>query len=716
MKNKIIKGLIAFIMLILPFQSVFAQWNQQSSGSNHWYRLDTAAIHFNSVGVGNFTTPNSPLSALHVNTNLLATSTVFTKGEVFRTSSDSTFLAAWRLFTGSNNGTERFSLIVPVKSNHVFLSAVQNGRFYFRTNSFVRMLIDSGSTNQTSNGGRIAMGDNLSIAFKPTARLHLHETDLNGGGAPYIRFTAQFTGVTATDGYEMGIDSVGDAQFKNFEPYPITFFTNNGGSTVAPRMTIQDSTGYVGINTTSPTNTIEVAGTAKVDTMVQSLTDTMVVVTTGQGGVLHTKPASSFGLTPCNLTPVAGTIPIWNGGSLCNSLITEADTNVFIGSFFARTSRVEIDNSSVALEVHVNNLNNILSPLVGTNTQGINVDVEGHSNNPLTGVTNYGIMTRGHSSELLSENYGIYSQANDGAKNCAGFFNGYGGYTINYGVFGTAHAAITNYSIYGNCNISIYDTLPNDWAGWFQGKMNVNGHAYCLGGVWSGSDQNIKENIVNLSNDLGLATVRQLQPRRFNFKTTEFPFLGMDAGVQEGLIAQEVSALLPELVKDVNYAELKDSAGNTLAPAMTIKHLNYVGLIPYALAAIKDLDSINTANTGNYVLKSGDVMTGSLGIGAPIDSLYRLSVCGNIHAKKVVIESNWCDYVFLKDYKLKPLSEVEHYIKTNGHLEGFQTQKEIETKGADVGNLLSLQQKKIEELTLYIIELQKRLEKLEKKN
>ena len=98
MKNKFIIGCIVLIAIILQTQVLFAQWSIQNSAGNFWYSLLPASE--NSIGIGNFTAPNSPLSALHVNTNLLPTSTFFTPGELFRTDGPSNVQNSWRLWTG----------------------------------------------------------------------------------------------------------------------------------------------------------------------------------------------------------------------------------------------------------------------------------------------------------------------------------------------------------------------------------------------------------------------------------------------------------------------------------------------------------------------------------------------------------------------------------------------------------------------------------------
>lgn len=87
---------------------------------------------------------------------------------------------------------------------------------------------------------------------------------------------------------------------------------------------------------------------------------------------------------------------------------------------------------------------------------------------------------------------------------------------------------------------------------------------------------------------------------------------------------------------------------------------------------------------------------------------YELSVDGQIIAKEIVVqEENWADYVFAKDYQLKPLSEVENYLDENQHLPGVPTAIQVKEEGLKLGDMQRIQMEKIEELTLYMIELKK---------
>lgn len=102
---------------------------------------------------------------------------------------------------------------------------------------------------------------------------------------------------------------------------------------------------------------------------------------------------------------------------------------------------------------------------------------------------------------------------------------------------------------------------------------------------------------------------------------------------------------------------------------------------------------------------------GNMGIGTIVPA-YKLSVNGTIQAKEVRVETGWSDFVFNKDYQLKPLNEVEKYINANKHLQDIPSAKEIQENGLAIAETQTKMMQKIEELTLYIIQLQKEIDKL----
>ena len=103
-------------------------------------------------------------------------------------------------------------------------------------------------------------------------------------------------------------------------------------------------------------------------------------------------------------------------------------------------------------------------------------------------------------------------------------------------------------------------------------------------------------------------------------------------------------------------------------------------------------------------------LNGSIGIGTTNPGSYKLAVNGTIAATAIkVTQTGWADFVFDDDYKLRPLSEVENYINQNKHLPGVPSAKEVTANGIDLGDNQAVLLKKIEELTLYSIEQEKKL-------
>ncbi|HEY4150834.1 MAG TPA: Ig-like domain-containing protein [Chitinophagaceae bacterium] len=97
------------------------------------------------------------------------------------------------------------------------------------------------------------------------------------------------------------------------------------------------------------------------------------------------------------------------------------------------------------------------------------------------------------------------------------------------------------------------------------------------------------------------------------------------------------------------------------------------------------------------------------------DSTTRLAVKGSILAKNLrITQLNWADYVFGDDYKLMPLRKVGKYIDENKHLPGIPTTATITHEGLDVGKGQTMLLQKIEELTLYLLEQDKKLERQQK--
>lgn len=112
-----------------------------------------------------------------------------------------------------------------------------------------------------------------------------------------------------------------------------------------------------------------------------------------------------------------------------------------------------------------------------------------------------------------------------------------------------------------------------------------------------------------------------------------------------------------------------------------------------------------------------NTINGNVGIGTTsTGTVYKLSVNGSIRAKELVVETGWADFVFDKNYKLRSLNEVESYITANKHLPDVPSAAEVEANGVKVGEMESKLLQKVEELTLYVIELNKKVSALEQEN
>jgi hypothetical protein len=115
--------------------------------------------------------------------------------------------------------------------------------------------------------------------------------------------------------------------------------------------------------------------------------------------------------------------------------------------------------------------------------------------------------------------------------------------------------------------------------------------------------------------------------------------------------------------------------------------------------------------------------TGNVGIGTLLATNphgYKLAVNGTIGAREVMVEvdkpeDTWPDFVFEKKYELLPLAEVEKYINKHKHLPDVPSATDVEKNGLALGENQALLLRKIEELTLYIIEIKKENELLKQK-
>lgn len=130
------------------------------------------------------------------------------------------------------------------------------------------------------------------------------------------------------------------------------------------------------------------------------------------------------------------------------------------------------------------------------------------------------------------------------------------------------------------------------------------------------------------------------------------------------------------------------------------------------------VSSINYAISQNNLTITDGLIVGNSTMTIPVGSPYKMVVAGGILTEKVRVATNgtpfWADFVFAPNYKLRSLPELEQFIKQYKHLPDIPTTKEVTEKGIDLAETQALLLQKIEELSLYVIQQGKEIERLKR--
>ncbi len=182
----------------------------------------------------------------------------------------------------------------------------------------------------------------------------------------------------------------------------------------------------------------------------------------------------------------------------------------------------------------------------------------------------------------------------------------------------------------------------------------------------------------------------------------------------EGAISSTGAMRTPAVKLGHNLGELKLRRYNN-GEDMTFK----TALAPSNPSVAELYVNYNGAfSNGTRIMGSKMIVDGDLGIGTSDTRGYELAVKGKILSEELKIRTfaNWPDYVFDAQYELKSLSELEAAIKKNGHLPNLPSAEEVKENGFNVSEMNASLLEKVEELTLYLIELDKKVAKLEQVN
>lgn len=288
--------------------------------------------------------------------------------------------------------------------------------------------------------------------------------------------------------------------------------------------------------------------------------------------------------------------------------------------------------------------------------QTITVNQSGFStNNILGGGNSVNIGTNSGASMIQTTSESVFVGFYSGHKTL-GLGNTYVGAKSG---FGTSIEGFNNTFIGRNSGYTNHKGFENSFIGAYSGKNNYGGYRNTFIGFSSGS--NIKNGIGNI-------------------------FIGTDSGpfgdVNEELYIDNIASKNPLIWGDFRNDLLK-------------------------LNGKVGIGGSNENGFGDFPNQAGTVNV----------SNYNLFVKGGILTEevRVLLKSDWADYVFEKDYDLKSLDFVENFINDNGHLPNVPSASSIKESGLDVAEMLKIQQEKIEELTLYIIQLKKEIDSIKDK-
>lgn len=131
------------------------------------------------------------------------------------------------------------------------------------------------------------------------------------------------------------------------------------------------------------------------------------------------------------------------------------------------------------------------------------------------------------------------------------------------------------------------------YAAEFFGNVFINGIPSSVQTNFNVSDKTIKKNITTITKSLDI--ISQIKASSFQLDNTTVPQLNIDSTKTYGFIAQNIETILPELVKNVVIPASYDDSGNIVNPSVTLKSLNYTGILPFAIAGIQELNTKQNA-------------------------------------------------------------------------------------------------------------------------
>lgn len=321
-------------------------------------------------------------------------------------------------------------------------------------------------------------------------------------------------------------------------------------------------------------------------------------------------------------------------------------------------------------------------------------------------------------------NYNAFVGKNSGFANISGEFNAFvgnssgegnttGSYNCFFGPYSGASNTTGDYNVFQGRNAGYFNTTGSK-------NVAIGGLAYSsktgTGNIIIGySAGSVNTNTSPLNNVI----IGHEAGKNSNGNAVGNIFLGYQAGLNElgsnKLIIDNSGTATPLIYGDFATDKVGiNSLPNTTHTLTVGGTIHSTGLYVNGVLVSGDLSLWERNGTNVYTQSTLD----NIGIGTTLvnnPNSYKLAVNGKIGAKEVQIENTsltWPDFVFKTDYQLMTLAEVEAFIKTNGHLPEVPSEEQVLREGIRISELNAKLLQKIEELTLYVIELKKEVDAL----
>ncbi|MFI5219345.1 MAG: tail fiber domain-containing protein [Bacteroidia bacterium] len=524
----------------------------------------------------------------------------------------------------NSNTTNNFFVGVDGSTGNALLRHKDGNAILFYTNNSERMRIRS--------SGEVGIGIT-------TARSLLHQDATN---ETFHQFTNNTTGNSAnTDGFKIGIASGGDAELRQQETgVHILFYTNISGS-IAERMRIKND-GNVGIGEATPDYKLEVGGgdinvgvgsysqVYRINTneaLAMPFGPTNICVGNNAGAVISADNNSTFVGANAGQATTSGSNNIAVGYNALTTNIT-GSSNTAIGHS-ALVNTTGNNNIAIGYSTLQDNTTGYQNIAIGTSALGDNND----TNNIAIGNLSLRQNTSGENNTAMGNNTLFYNTTgiqNTALGALAGDEGNLGGtYTkctfLGYNADEVTASNLDNATAVGaNSQVNCSDcmVLGSSASGGFNqvrvgigypnpttastdqfllyvnsiacagcptsfGSGFFNGNIYAAG-TFSPSDAFLKNNIQPLQSGIAADILGDLPPQTYDFNQIDNPQLNLPTGLQYGLMAEDVEAVLPGLVRTITTPAMIDSVGDEIHPELTFKAVNYTGLIPLMLAVIND--------------------------------------------------------------------------------------------------------------------------------